>query len=149
LFHKSFWALGILGNLRKSGWLSTLPTLVQGRAVTEEITPWIEHATYEVNVRGRQPKVSCETRGRRQPRETRTATVECRACSVTLRAPYRPDRKLPDVTVNAVRVRMVAQLGGYVNRPRSDEPGAETIWKGLQRMHDMAVCWDLFGPERR
>jgi len=24
-------------------------------------------------------------------------------------------------------VRMVAQLGGYINRPRSDEPGAETI----------------------
>jgi hypothetical protein len=46
-------------------------------------------------------------------------------------------------------VRMVAQLGGYVNRPRADEPGAETIWKGLQRMHDMAVCWDLFGPDRR
>ena len=46
-------------------------------------------------------------------------------------------------------VRMVAQLGGYVNRTRSDEPGAETIWKGLQRMHDMAQCWDLFGPGRR
>jgi hypothetical protein len=46
-------------------------------------------------------------------------------------------------------VRMVAQLGGYVNRPRADEPGAETIWKGLQRMHDMARCWDLFGPGRR
>jgi hypothetical protein len=245
------------------------------RSITQALQAATCHATYEVNVRGRQPKVSCETRGRRQPRETRTATVECRACSVTLRAPYRPDRKLPDVTVNAVRVRevaspkdeepiewllltslpitnaeqvlrvirtysqrwsieiffrimkqglkverrrfetidrlkrflalsvilswrvfyiarlgrefpdidceavfepsewkavyqvtqrrnppkkapklremvrMVAQLGGYVNRPRSDEPGAETIWKGLQRMHDMAVCWDLFGPERR
>ena len=46
-------------------------------------------------------------------------------------------------------VRMVAQLGGDVNRPRADEPGAETIWKGLQRMHDLAVCWDLFGPDRR
>ena len=43
-------------------------------------------------------------------------------------------------------VRMVAQLGGYINRPRVDEPGSETIWKGLQRMHDMALCWDLFGP---
>lgn len=232
-------------------------------------------STYEVQVRGREPKVSCETRGRRQPRESRTATVEVRACTVTLRAPPRPDRKLPDVTVNVVRVqelnppageepiewllltslpittegeilrviktyclrwmielffrvlkqgcrveerrfetldrvnrflavalivgwrtlyvtrlgrdfpdldceavfepsewkavyqvtqkttppktppklqamvRMVAQLGGYVNRPRADEPGAETIWKGLQRMHDMAHCWDLFGPGSR
>jgi hypothetical protein len=46
-------------------------------------------------------------------------------------------------------VRVVAQLGGYVNRPHSNQPGAETIWKGLQRMHDMAVCWDLFGPAHR
>jgi hypothetical protein len=57
-----------------------------------------------------------------------------------------PPKKAPKLRE---MVRMVAQLGGYVNRPRSDEPGAETIWKGLQRMHDMAVCWDLFGPERR
>lgn len=229
-------------------------------------------ATYEVAVRGREPLVNCETRGRRQARESRQAPVEVRACSVTLRAPPRPDRKLPDVTVNIVlvrevqppageepiewllltslpivtadevlrvircyclrwtielffrvlkqgcrvesrrfecldrvtrflavamivawrtlyvtrlgrdfpdlncevvfppsewkpvyqitqkrrppkkppqlqeMVRMVAQLGGYVNRPRSDEPGAETIWKGLQRLHDMALCWETFGP---
>jgi hypothetical protein len=232
-------------------------------------------ATYEVDVRGRKPKTSCETRGRRQARESRTAAVEVRACSITLRAPSRHDRKLPDVKVNVVwvhelnppageepiewllltslpiataeqvldiiqsyclrwmielffrvlkqgckvekrrfetierverflavamivawrtlyvtrlgrdfpdldceavfepsewravyqvtqkrtppksppklqeMVRMVAQLGGYVNRKRADEPGAETIWKGLQRMHDMAQCWDLFGPGRR
>ena len=43
-------------------------------------------------------------------------------------------------------VRMVAQLGGYVNRKRDDEPGPQTVWLGLQRMHDMARCWQLFGP---
>ena len=43
-------------------------------------------------------------------------------------------------------VRMVAQLGGYVNRKRPDEPGPQTVWLGLQRMHDMALCWQLFGP---
>ena len=64
-------------------------------------------ATYEVSVRGREPLVNCETRGRRQARESRQATVEVRACSVTLRAPSRPDRKLPDVTVNVVLVREV------------------------------------------
>ena len=227
---------------------------------------------YEVSVRGRQLKVGCEQRGRRQARESRQATVEVRATTVRLRAPFRPDRKLPDVTIHAVlvrevappageqpvewllltslpigtveevlrviqcyclrwvielffrvlkqgckvesrrfeyldrmtrflavallvawrtlyvtrlgrdspdlnceavfapsewkpvytitqkrrplkqppklqeMVRMVAQLGGYINRPRPDEPGAETIWKGLQRMHDMALCWDAFGP---
>jgi Transposase DNA-binding/Transposase Tn5 dimerisation domain len=48
----------------------------------------------------------------------------------------------------AVFVRMVAQLGGYVNRKRDDPPGPQTIWIGLQRMHDFATCWQLFGPER-
>lgn len=44
-------------------------------------------------------------------------------------------------------VRMVAQLGGYVNRKRKDEPGPQTVWLGLQRLHDIALCWQLFGPE--
>lgn len=43
-------------------------------------------------------------------------------------------------------VRMIAQLGGYVSRPRSDPPGPQTIWLGLHRMHDFARCWELFGP---
>lgn len=43
-------------------------------------------------------------------------------------------------------VRMVAQLGGYVDRPRHDQPGPQTLWLGLQRMHDFATCWQLFGP---
>jgi transposase-like protein/transposase Tn5 family protein len=43
-------------------------------------------------------------------------------------------------------VRMVAQLGGYVNRPRKQPPGPQTLWLGLQRMHDFALCWELFGP---
>jgi hypothetical protein len=245
------------------------------KSILQAVTAAASKTTYEVTVRGRESKVNCETRGRRQARESRTATVEVRACNVTLRAPYRYDRKLPDVTVNVVlvrevnppageepiewllltslpikttkqilriiksyclrwiielffrvlkqgckvekrrfetfdrverflavalivgwrtlyvtrlgrdfpdldceavfepsewkavyqvtqkqsppktppklqaMVRMVAQLGGYVNRARADEPGTETIWKGLQRMHDMAQCWDLFGPGRR
>jgi len=44
-------------------------------------------------------------------------------------------------------VRMVAQLGGYVNRPRKDEPGPQTVWLGLQRLHDITLCWHAFGPE--
>jgi Transposase Tn5 dimerisation domain/Transposase DNA-binding len=43
-------------------------------------------------------------------------------------------------------VRLVAQLGGYVNRKRDDEPGAQTVWLGLQRLHDIALCWAVFGP---
>jgi hypothetical protein len=43
-------------------------------------------------------------------------------------------------------VRMVAQLGGYIDRKRDDEPGPQTVWVGLQRLHDIALCWQLFGP---
>ncbi len=228
--------------------------------------------THTITVRGREAKVSCEDRGRRQPRQSRTAEVEVRVARVTLRPPRRPDRKLPAVSVNVVlvreivppsgedavewilltnlpianieqvreviqdycvrwmievffrvlksgcrveerrfehvdrllpclavylivawrtlyvcrlgrscpdisceavfepaewkavyrvvrrqmppktppklgeMVRIVAQLGGYVNRKRADEPGPQTVWLGLQRMHDMALCWQLFGP---
>ena len=44
-------------------------------------------------------------------------------------------------------VRLVAQLGGYVNRKRKDPPGPQTVWLGLQRTHDIALCWQTFGPE--
>jgi hypothetical protein len=226
-----------------------------------------------VTVRGRKSKVACETRGRRQPRQSRTATVAVRAVRVTLRPPSRPDRRLRPVKVNAVLVsevnpppddepvewllltnlpidtveqvrqiveyycvrwmievffrvlksgcrvegrlfeymdrlltclgvylivawrtlyvcrlgrscpdisceaifepaewksvwkvvhredppaqppplgvlvRTVAQLGGYINRKRADAPGPQTLWLGLQRMHDFATCWLTFGPE--
>jgi hypothetical protein len=43
-------------------------------------------------------------------------------------------------------VRMIAQLGGYVNRRRNDPPGPQTVWLGLQRVHDFALCWERFGP---
>jgi len=226
-----------------------------------------------IKVRGRKMKVSCDTRGRRQPRQSREAEVAVRATRVTLRAPWRPGLVLPSVSVNVVLVsevnpppddepvewllltslpidgieqvrdiiqyysirwmievffrilksgcrveerlfeymdrlltclalymvvawrtffvcrlgrscpemdceavfepaewksvwkvvrgedppdeppslgvfvRMVAQLGGYVNRKRADPPGPQTVWIGLQRMHDFATCWELFGPD--
>jgi Transposase DNA-binding/Transposase Tn5 dimerisation domain len=46
-------------------------------------------------------------------------------------------------------VRTVAQLGGYVNRKRTDPPGPQTVWLGLQRVHDITLCWKTFGPEAR
>jgi len=225
-----------------------------------------------IPIRGREAKVACEDRGRRQPRVSREAVVEVRATRLTLRAPERQAGQAPDLTVNAVlvtevappagdtpvewllltslpigtndrveliiryycvrwmvevyfrvlksgcrveerrfeekgrfltclavylivgwrtlyvcrlgrgcpevscevifdpaewqsiyqfvhrkpppkraptlqaMVRMVAQLGGYVNRKRDDEPGPQTVWLGLQRLHDIARCWLMFGP---
>jgi hypothetical protein len=59
----------------------------------------------ELLIRGRKAKTAVEDRGRRQNRETRQATVEVRAATVTLRPPWRHDRALPAVTVNVVLVR--------------------------------------------
>jgi len=225
----------------------------------------------ELKVRGRRAKAAAEDRARRQSRVTRQARVEVRARTVTLRPPYRPDRKLPPVTVNVVVVRepnppagepavewllvttlpigtpeqvrtvvayycvrwgievlfrtlksgcrieqrrfedlerllpclavylivawrtlfachlarecpdadcelvfepsewkavwvavhnrkppkkapklsemvhLIATLGGYLERTNS-EPGAQTLWIGMQRMYDLAWAWERFGP---
>lgn len=225
-----------------------------------------------VDVSSRKPKTNAETRKRRTKRDARIAAVTVRATTVTLRPPYRPDRKLPEITVNVVLVeetkppagampiqwvlittlpiedaeqvklivqyycirwqievyfrtlksgcriesryfqrlgrllnciavysivawkilylcrlsrecpdldcevvfepsewkavymavrqteppetppslneiiRMVASLGGYVIR-KSTRPGTQTLWFGLQRLHDLSTAWETFGPE--
>lgn len=43
-------------------------------------------------------------------------------------------------------IRMIASLGGYVIR-KSTRPGPQTLWIGMQRMHDLALAWQTFGPE--
>jgi hypothetical protein len=53
--------------------------------------------------------------------------------------PHRPPR-LMDMT------RLVAQLGGYIDRKNSGPPGPQSMWLALQRMHDIAHCWLSFGP---
>lgn len=231
--------------------------------------------TKEIHVRGRKPKVPIDKRKRKQPRDSRDATVEVRAAAVELRAPWRHDRELNNISVNVVlvsevdppkddvpiqwmlltslpieeveqvktviqyyslrwmievyfrtlksscrveerqfetidrmlnslaiymivawralmicriareypdisceaifeaeewkpvfcvvrqqpppdkpptlqtMVRMMGQLGGYIDRVRTDEPGPQTVALGLQRAHDMAKCWLAFGPETR
>lgn len=72
--------------------------------------------TKEITVRGRgEPKVSCDTRARRQPRQSRNALLEVRSATVTLRPPYRFDRELPAVTINVVLVQ-------EINPPADDVP---------------------------
>jgi transposase-like protein/transposase Tn5 family protein/DDE family transposase len=71
--------------------------------------------TKEVAVRGREAKVACDQRARRQPRQSRTAQVEVRAATVILQPPRRPDQVLSPVTVNVVLVR-------EIDPPADDEP---------------------------
>jgi hypothetical protein len=41
-------------------------------------------------------------------------------------------------------VRWIAKLGGFLGRTGDGEPGVTTIWRGLQRLHDIATTWQLF-----
>lgn len=45
-------------------------------------------------------------------------------------------------------VRMIASLGGYVIR-KSTNPGTQTLWIGMQRLHDLATGWQVFGPNAK
>lgn len=56
-----------------------------------------------------------------------------------------PPRKPP--TLNQI-TKMIASLGGYVIRG-SRQPGTQTLWLGLQRLHDLSTAWKAFGPESR
>lgn len=264
----------------RNGQLHLLVRAGQDRALSGRDEHWLEavRATpclYQcsVDVSAREPKIKGDTRKRRQRRDARIAEVEVRATTLTLRPPPRPDRKLPEVTVNVVLVeetnppegetpiqwllvtslpiaegeqvrqivsyygirwpieiyfrilksgcriesrqfekldrllnclavysivawkimylcrlgrecpdldcevifepsewksvfvtvrdaeppskapplneiiRMIAMLGGYVNRT-STEPGPQTLWLGLQRVHDLSTGWEAFGPEQ-
>jgi hypothetical protein len=44
---------------------------------------------------------------------------------------------------------LVAGLGGHLGRKHDGEPGAQTLWLGMQRMHDFAHAWVIFGPNRK
>jgi hypothetical protein len=70
----------------------------------------------ELKIRGRKALTAVEKRARRQNRQTRQATVEIRAKTVTLRPPSRPaQEKLASVQVNVVLVR-------EPNPPEGEEP---------------------------
>jgi hypothetical protein len=37
----------------------------------------------------------------------------------------------------------IAKLGGFLGRKGDGEPGVKTLWRGLQRLHDIAATWQL------
>jgi hypothetical protein len=53
-----------------------------------------------------------------------------------------PPRRPPSLKT---MVHLIAQLGGYVER-EGNEPGPQTVWIGIQRMYDLALAWNKFGP---
>lgn len=122
----------------------------QARA-TNECGDWFEllrrqeciyESTVDVSPCGPQKIAPSKARERNLPRTARIAALEVRAKSVTLRPPYRFNEKLNPAEINrqAKRsasstappnevVRMVAGLGGYVDRKKT-QPGTQTLWIG-------------------
>lgn len=45
-------------------------------------------------------------------------------------------------------VRWIAQLGGFLNRKRDGEPGVTVIWRGWQRLTDIAAAYLAFHPQK-
>lgn len=42
-------------------------------------------------------------------------------------------------------IKMIAELGGYVEQKNGGPPGVKTIWKGMARMVDFSIAWEAFG----
>jgi hypothetical protein len=41
----------------------------------------------------------------------------------------------------------LGELGGHLNRKSDGHPGPQTIWRGMQRMHDFSVLWLAWQPD--
>ena len=102
-----------------TGQLHLLVRACQTRTTTDQ-SNWLKKVRssdclYEctVDVSARTAKIAPAKQGKRgKSRASRIASVEVRATTITLRPPWRPDRKLPEVTVNVVLVEETNPPGG-------------------------------------
>jgi len=46
-------------------------------------------------------------------------------------------------------LRWIAQLGGFLGRKSDGEPGVTTLWRGWQRLQDIASTWQLVSEQPR
>jgi Domain of unknown function (DUF4338)/Transposase DNA-binding/Transposase Tn5 dimerisation domain len=57
----------------------------------------------------------------------------------------RPDQPLPSTPPGVREItRLTAELGGFLGRKGDGEPGSTTLWRGLQRLHDIASAFLIF-----
>lgn len=45
-------------------------------------------------------------------------------------------------------VRSIAQLGGFIGRKSDGDPGVKTLWRGWQRLQDIATTWSLLHSQK-
>jgi hypothetical protein len=58
---------------------------------------------------------------------------------ITVHGRGRPLPATPPTLREAVR--MIARLGGFLGRKCDGEPGPQTLWRGLRRLHDLSEGW--------
>ena len=57
-------------------------------------------------------------------------------------------QKVPEIIPSIREVtRVVAGLGGFLERKGDGEPGVKSLWVGLQRLDTISTAWLAFGPE--
>jgi len=71
-------------------------------------------------------------------------THEWEALYCTIHHTTKLPKQLP--TVRQV-VRWIGQLGGFLGRKQDGEPGVTVIWRGWQRLSDIAATWLLLHPK--
>ena len=55
------------------------------------------------------------------------------------------NKSIPDEPISLHEmIVLIARLGGFLARKSDGYPGIQTMWKGLQRMHDYAEAWECF-----
>jgi hypothetical protein len=132
------WQIEVYFKTLKSGcrieerYFETLPTLLNCVAVYA-IVAW--KILYLCRLSRECPDIDCEVVF--TPSEWKSVYMAIR----------REDPPKTPPTLNEM-VRMIASLGGYVNR-KSTSPGTQTLWFGLQRLHDLSTAWEAFGPDTR
>jgi hypothetical protein len=73
---------------------------------------------------------------RTQPEAPADALVSTDEWTVVWTARH-PDQPVPSRPTLRQAVREIAGLGGFLGRRRDGEPGVITLWRGLQRLHDL------------
>jgi hypothetical protein len=80
-----------------------------------------------------------------QPCTVVLTTPEWQALYLRIHKTMTFPKQLP--TVHQV-IRWIAQLGGFLGRQADGEPGITVMWRGWQRLQDMAATWYLIVNER-
>ena len=77
---------------------------------------------------------------REEPEASCTLYFDDAQCEVLTALPGRTQSSVPTLREG---IRLIAMLGGFLARKSDGEPGAQTLWRGLQRLDDVVLGFTL------